>query len=122
MVITPPQAQFNWQVLFKPGFPAILTVGEPGVQGDCVTGRQGMGVNTPLAAAVAAATWGFDRDVHMLKGMMFTMGICSITVPAGRLLAATRLAARAINCPGAIPKLQLRVAVVQTNWAISAYL
>ncbi len=55
MVITPPQAQFNWQVLFKPGFPAILTVGEPGVQGDCVTGRQGMGVNTPLAAAEAAS-------------------------------------------------------------------
>jgi hypothetical protein len=35
----------------------------------------GMGVSTPKAAAVAAATEGFAGDMHMPKGMMFTKGM-----------------------------------------------
>jgi hypothetical protein len=34
----------------------------------------GMGVITPSAAAVAAATTGFDVELHMAKGMIFIIG------------------------------------------------
>ena len=51
------------------------TVGAPGVQGDGVTGTQGIGVRTPKAAEVADATAGFEMEVHIPKGMMFTMGM-----------------------------------------------
>jgi hypothetical protein len=38
------------------GWPPITTVGDPGAHGDAVAGMHGCGVNTPNAAAVAAAT------------------------------------------------------------------
>jgi len=47
----------------------------PGTHGAGVLGIQGMGVSTPRAAAVAAATVGFASDVHTPKGMMLTMGM-----------------------------------------------
>jgi hypothetical protein len=62
-------------VLFKAGKLAIITVDEPGAQGAGVTGVQGIGVNTPRAAAVAAATAGFAGDLHIPKGMIFTNGL-----------------------------------------------
>jgi hypothetical protein len=34
----------------------------------------GIGVNTPMAAAVAAATAGFAGDMHMPNGVMFAIG------------------------------------------------
>jgi hypothetical protein len=74
-MITPPQVHMHVEVLFKAGILAMSTVGEPGVQGATITGIHGMGVNTPMAAAVAAATVGFDGLMHIPKGMMFTMGI-----------------------------------------------
>ena len=43
-------------VLFSAGFPPTNTVGDPGAQGAAITGVQGIGVNTPAAAAVAADT------------------------------------------------------------------
>jgi hypothetical protein len=36
---------------------------------------QGMGVRTPIAAAVAAATIGFAGDMHMPNGIIFTIGM-----------------------------------------------
>jgi len=60
-----------------------LTFNDPGDQGEGVTGMQGIGVKTPLAAAVAAATVGFARLEHIPKGMMFAMDILSIIVAAG---------------------------------------
>lgn len=62
MPITPPQLQNNLDPSFKAGILPIKTVGEPGVHGAAVTGIQGIGVNTPSAAAVAAATMGLDGD------------------------------------------------------------
>jgi hypothetical protein len=62
------------EVLFKAGMLAMRTVGEPGVHGATTTGMHGMGVKTPNAAAVAAATEGFAGLIHAPKGMMFTMG------------------------------------------------
>jgi len=56
---------------------AIITVGEPGAHGATVTGIQGIGVNTPNAAAVALATTGLAIDVHILKGKILTIGLLS---------------------------------------------
>jgi hypothetical protein len=52
----------------------IMTVGEPGAHGAGVTGMQGMGVRTPMAAAVAAATVGLAMDVHIANGGILTTG------------------------------------------------
>jgi len=58
----------------------IITVGDPGAQGEAVAGTHGagVGVNTPAAAAVAAevaaATAGFDCVVHITNDTMFFIG------------------------------------------------
>jgi hypothetical protein len=57
--------------------PAIVTLVEPGVHGAEVAGRQGCGVRTPAAAAVAAATCGLSGEEHIPKDAMFTSGSVS---------------------------------------------
>jgi hypothetical protein len=74
MVITPPQLHINMEELLSSGTFPMSTVGDPGTQGAVVTGTQGIGVKTPKAAAVAAATEGLAGELHIPKGMMFTMG------------------------------------------------
>jgi hypothetical protein len=57
----------------------LLTISlPPGAHGATITGMQGIGVKTPIAADVAEATVGFAKDLHMPKGMMFTMGAKSM--------------------------------------------
>ena len=75
MVITPPQVHMHFEVLFNAGWFFIITVGDPGIHGLVVTGIQGAGVSTPMAAEVAAATAGFEGVVHMIKGMIFAIGM-----------------------------------------------
>jgi hypothetical protein len=53
---------------------AIIAVGAPGTQGAGVFGMHGIGVSTPRAAAVAAATVGLAGELHMPKGMIFSIG------------------------------------------------
>lgn len=72
--MTPPQVHIHFELLFKAGKLLIMTVGDPGAHGAGITGKQGMGVSTPRAAAVALATVGFAKDVHMPKGGIFTSG------------------------------------------------
>ncbi len=72
--IIPPHVHMQIEVLFRAGTPPMTTVGEPGDQGAAVTGTQGTGVSTPIAAAVADATAGFAGFVHMPKGMMLIIG------------------------------------------------
>jgi hypothetical protein len=69
-------------VLLRAGIPPIRQVGEPGVQG-IVTGTQGIGVSTPSAAAVADATVGFARDMHMPNGGILVIGTQSMILAAG---------------------------------------
>ena len=57
------------------GMLATVDLAAPGVQGATVAGMQGMGVSTPMAAAVADATVGLLGDWHMPNGMMLVMGI-----------------------------------------------
>jgi hypothetical protein len=75
MVMTPAQLHIHVETEFNAGRLPIVTVGDPGVQGEDVTGIHGCGVNTPIAADVAAATWGFAKLLHIPKEVMFTMGI-----------------------------------------------
>jgi hypothetical protein len=67
--------QVSFEMLSRDGMFARRTVGAPVTQGAGITGRQGMGVSTPRAAAVAAATAGFAIELHIANGMMFTIGM-----------------------------------------------
>jgi len=72
--IMPAHVHISVDVLSRVGMLASITVGAPGVQGATVTGMQGMGVSTPNAAVVAAATAGLAGDMHIPNGMIFTIG------------------------------------------------
>lgn len=94
----------------------INTVGEPTIQGAAVAGIQGIGVSTPKAAAVAAATAGLRILLHIPNGGILANGAKSIIVAAigppaltgGPLGIAMRVLAP-------IPKVQVIVAPVQTH-------
>ncbi len=103
-LITPAQLHIHLLELFSAGLLPIITVGEPGTQGAEVTGMQGWGVKTPLAAVVAAATWGLANELHMPKGMIFFIGMLSMIVAAGILVALTRFSGVTIKALGATPK------------------
>ena len=62
--------------------PPICTFSDPGAQGLVITGRQGWGVSTPIAALVAAATWGFAGDMHTPNVAMLAIEM-SVTTPPG---------------------------------------
>ena len=100
-------------VLLSAGKFEINTFAEPGTHGAVVTGIQGMGVSTPKAAAVAAATVGFEGDVHIPNGGILTKGLWSIMVAAKGPPASV--------CPpgtskalGATPKVQVIMAPTTT--------
>ena len=54
-----------------------ISVGFVDIQGVAITGIQGIGVNTPSFAAVAAATVWFVMVLHMPNDFIFTIGIQS---------------------------------------------
>lgn len=74
-VMTPPHMHMSWETLSSVGMLARSTVGAPGTQGAGVAGMHGIGVKTPKAAAVAAATVGFEGDMHIPNGMMLVIGM-----------------------------------------------
>jgi hypothetical protein len=90
-------------VLSTDGMLPSKTVGAPGDHGAAVAGMQGMGVSTPKAAEVAAATVGFAKLRHIPKGNMFTMGLLSMMFAAGWLLDMTRFIGSTTNALGAKP-------------------
>jgi len=101
-------------MLSSAGIPPFMTVGEPGAQGAIVAGIQGIGVSTPIAAAVAAATWGFAGDIHIAKGMIFTSGAKSMMVAAGISDVVVVGQDVATKVLGAMPKVHMSTAPVQT--------
>lgn len=98
----PPQLHMSLQLLLSAGILAMRTVGEPGNQGEEVTGMQGIGVKTPKAAAVAAATIGLEGELHMPKGNIFNIGTWSIMLARG-ILCITLFLGNSINELGATP-------------------
>lgn len=115
--MTPPQLHMSLEVLLSAGMLAIKTVGEPGAHGAAVTGMQGMGVSTPNAAAVAAATIGFAMLLHMPNGGTLTMGLLSMMLAAGVPLM-TLFAGRTTSVDGATPKLHCIMAPMHTRLLI----
>jgi hypothetical protein len=79
----PPQVHLHVLPLSAAGMPAMVVVLEAGLQGAAITGRQGIGVCTPMAAAVAAITMGFVEELHMPKVMILTRGVTIIVVATG---------------------------------------
>jgi hypothetical protein len=94
------------QVLFSAGMLPIMVVAAPGVHGEVVTGMQGMGVNTPRAAAVAEATVGLAMDMHIPKGGMLVIGMKSMMLAAGAV-AFTLFTGNTLSADGAIPKVHI---------------
>ena len=88
--MTPPYA--HWQVapIVSAGLPPMRVCVAPFIHGATVAGMHGMGVSTPSAAAVAAATVGLARLVHMPKGGMFAPGTMSVIAAAGLPSTSTR--------------------------------
>lgn len=113
MEMTPPHMHINLELLFSAGMLPISTVGAPGTQGAMVMGIQGMGVRTPSAAAVAAATMGLAKDMHVPKGMTLAMGLLSKILAAG-VPVMTLLSGITIKEPGAAPNEHCVTAPVQT--------
>jgi hypothetical protein len=116
-VITPPQLQLQVELFCRAGMPRTVTVGEPGAQGAAVTGTQGIGVNTPSAAAVAAATVGLAIELHIPNGGMLAMGLLSMMLAAGFTSPVT-VGTATIRLDGATPKLHVIIALIATNWAM----
>jgi len=108
--MTPPHMQLHLEVLFRAGIFASITVGEPGAQGAGVFGIHGIGVSTPMAAAVAAATVGLAMDIHIPNGGIFTIGLLSMILPAGGPPHMTLLVGKTFSDDGAIPKVHIIIA------------
>jgi hypothetical protein len=105
-------------VLLSAGMNFFSTVGDPGTQGPtAVLGMHGIGVSTPMAAAVAAATCGLAGLVHIPKGGMFAMGLLSMMLPASMKLDMIIFGV-AMKLDGATPKVHIITAPVTTCMAI----
>ncbi len=115
IVITPAQLHIKVDELLRAGILATMAVGEPTIHGAVVMGMQGIGVNTPKAAAVAAATMGLAMDMHEPKGATFIMGLLSMMFAPGILLAMVLFRGRTFKVPGAIPKEHIIMAPLVTN-------
>src|SRR6202046_4001584 len=113
-VMTPPQIHISCETLSSEGKFPNSTVGAPATQGAGVAGMQGMGVSTPRAAAVAAATVGLAIDVHIPKGMILTIGIWSMMFASGTMFVITLLVGNTTSELGATPKLHCIIAPIQT--------
>ena len=98
--MVPPHAHRQVSVWRSAGWFAIVTVGEPGVQGATVFGMHGIGVSTPAAAAVAAAVGGKLGDLHGPNGAMLVIGTWSPMLAAGWPPADRRATPGTISCEG----------------------
>jgi hypothetical protein len=110
---TPAHKQLQVQALSSAGRPPIVTVGDPGTQGDAVAGMQGFGVKGGTLTA------GFARLLHRPNGLIFTKGAKSMIVAAPALVPPAGLAGDAAKLDGAVPKLQLNTAPSTTRTAMA---
>jgi hypothetical protein len=103
------------QALWSAGMPPIVVMVAPGVHGDVVAGTHGCGVNTPNAAAVAAATCGLARLRHMPNEAMFAIGAKSMMFAAGISEQVTPVTGKTVSVEGATPNEHMRTAP-ETTW------
>src|SRR3954471_15013892 len=83
MVMTPPNEQTQVEPDTSAGLPPIVVWGAVGIQVPAIAGTHGIGVSTPKAAALAAATVGFAILEHIPNGGMLTIGAMSAIAAAG---------------------------------------
>ena len=113
--IVPDHMQEHFESDVNAFCPAISAPAAPGDQGAVTTGMHGIGVSTPIAAKVAAATCGFAWVLHIPKGAMLSMGMLSITVAAGTTPPLAMLVGNTVSVVGARPSLHLSLAPVTTS-------
>ena len=113
--MTPAHWHISLQESVSAGLFPTSTVGQPGAHGAEVIGIHGMGVSTPSAAAVAAATCGFDILLHIPNGITFTPGLLSMMFAAGFEQPITLFSGRTFSVDGAAPKVQLHIAPAVTK-------
>jgi hypothetical protein len=108
------------EVEFSAGCFPIITGFEtaPGTHGEDVAGMHGIGVRTPNAAAVALATVGFERLVHIPKGIILTMGLLSMIFASGAFVIVL-FSGNILSTEGAIPKEHMHCAPEQIAKAIT---
>jgi hypothetical protein len=75
---------------------------------------QGIGVNTPKAAVVAAATSGLEGDMHIPKGMILVIGMWSMMLASGIWFVNTLFVGRTTSELGAAPNVHCIIAPMQT--------
>ena len=92
-----------------------------GAQGAVITGMHGIGVRTPIAAAVAEATVGLAIHWHIPKGLMFTIGAKSIMLAIGIFWFVGRIPTT-VRGLGAMPKLHWSNAPFVTNFPMIYFL
>ena len=99
------------------GIPPTVTVGTVGIQVPAMAGTQGIGVKTPMAAAVAAATVGLAGDWHIPKVGILAPGAQSLILAMGIILPVT-LGRITMREHGATPMVQVIIAPIVTAVAI----
>ena len=104
----------HFEVASSAGKFLTSTFGEPGVQG-VVTGMQGIGVSTPRAATVAAATIGLAGDMHMPNVGMLAIGTQSMMFAAGGPCAVV-VGTTTASAAGAAPIVQVNNDPAFTNF------
>lgn len=114
IVTTPPNEQMHCDELFSAGAGPDITVGDPGTQGAAVIGVHGIGTSTPSAAAVADATAGFARLMHMPNGTMLTNGLLSKMFAIGMLDTMILFTGSTFSVLGAAPNEHIVTAPVLT--------
>jgi len=115
-LMAPPKEQKHFEDVVAMGEPPTM-VREGDIQGAAVTGVHGIGVSTPSAAEVAAATVGFASEVHIPKGRMLTNGLVSMMFATGNDELSTRLMGKTFSTEGATPKLHLSMLPVTKGLA-----
>jgi hypothetical protein len=116
-LIWPAHAHEHVDAAVTTGWPPTSTFGEPGVQGPRMTGAHGIGVSTPSAAAVAAATAGFAGERHIPNVGTFSSGTESVIAAAGREQPRTRASGSTTSALGAAPIVQASCAPATTTGA-----
>lgn len=111
-----PSAQVSFASLVNIGLPSINIVAFVTDQTPIGTKLHGWGVNTPIAAAVAAATCGFVMEEHIPKGgkVVSVMVAMGFELPRQPGLATAKQA-------GVVPNGQLTLAPLTTATPILLY-
>jgi hypothetical protein len=113
--ICPSHIQKFLSILVIAGEPCTSIVGAPGIHGVEMAGTHGAGVNTPIAAEVAAITAGLVGAEHIPNDAMLVNGTKSVILALGLPDNITVRVGSTTKGQGVIPKVQVIKAPVVTK-------